>query len=378
MFCKNCGNELKEGAKFCPICGNPVGNLSEEEPPVQSQGQQQEQSQRREKTVKRRKSKLPMILAISLAGVLAVGAGVFAAVKIKGSNDPSETAAKPLTVEASIPEENKVDSAAQSENKDANADSPAESQVEAGTAQGSTGVQIENPGEFIETLYQGLMIDHTITPEVFWDDYVSDRSKNLGVIDRDGYLNLVAEDPMVIQEVSASQGAHVGRNEELYKVKVMQKIVDETGAQQSRYLEEYVVVENGYCKYLVYGIYEAETFAELTTTNGLFKVKNLEVDYCAEGISLRYNLYNNSEQYIRHGWIGGPTVQLVTSEDTYEAELDEPHAYDPQGEFFEQLYCEKAEGTLQEIQFDNMFVVDANGNPQEVSDGETYTLMLRQ
>ena len=24
MFCKNCGTQLKEGAKFCPKCGTPV------------------------------------------------------------------------------------------------------------------------------------------------------------------------------------------------------------------------------------------------------------------------------------------------------------------------------------------------------------------
>lgn len=23
-YCKNCGNELREGAKFCPKCGNPI------------------------------------------------------------------------------------------------------------------------------------------------------------------------------------------------------------------------------------------------------------------------------------------------------------------------------------------------------------------
>lgn len=27
MFCKNCGNEVKEGAAFCPKCGNPIGKL---------------------------------------------------------------------------------------------------------------------------------------------------------------------------------------------------------------------------------------------------------------------------------------------------------------------------------------------------------------
>lgn len=24
-FCKNCGNKLEDGTKFCPKCGNPTG-----------------------------------------------------------------------------------------------------------------------------------------------------------------------------------------------------------------------------------------------------------------------------------------------------------------------------------------------------------------
>ena len=28
MFCKNCGNEIAEGAKFCASCGTPVENVS--------------------------------------------------------------------------------------------------------------------------------------------------------------------------------------------------------------------------------------------------------------------------------------------------------------------------------------------------------------
>ena len=25
VFCKNCGNKLEDGTKFCPKCGNPIG-----------------------------------------------------------------------------------------------------------------------------------------------------------------------------------------------------------------------------------------------------------------------------------------------------------------------------------------------------------------
>lgn len=31
MFCKNCGNELKEGVKFCSKCGTPVGVIQTSE-----------------------------------------------------------------------------------------------------------------------------------------------------------------------------------------------------------------------------------------------------------------------------------------------------------------------------------------------------------
>ena len=34
MFCHVCGSELKEGAKFCSVCGNPVGPVKAESAPV--------------------------------------------------------------------------------------------------------------------------------------------------------------------------------------------------------------------------------------------------------------------------------------------------------------------------------------------------------
>ena len=31
MFCKHCGKEIKDGVRFCPMCGKPTGVTEEKE-----------------------------------------------------------------------------------------------------------------------------------------------------------------------------------------------------------------------------------------------------------------------------------------------------------------------------------------------------------
>ncbi|MCE2604192.1 zinc ribbon domain-containing protein, partial [Pseudomonas aeruginosa] len=51
MYCKNCGNKISEGAKFCKSCGAPAVEPSEKRETEQAR----RESIRREKAKKRRK-----------------------------------------------------------------------------------------------------------------------------------------------------------------------------------------------------------------------------------------------------------------------------------------------------------------------------------
>ncbi len=72
MFCKNCGTELKEGAKFCPRCGSPAHI-----PQQKTAAQGTAAGGRRPVKQKGGKKKF-LIPAVSVAAVLVVGIGVFA------------------------------------------------------------------------------------------------------------------------------------------------------------------------------------------------------------------------------------------------------------------------------------------------------------
>lgn len=79
MFCRNCGSEIEGGAKFCPVCGEPV--IAEYEAAAESQaGHQSAPTAETQPTApapaKARRSKKPLVIAAVVAALLATGGGV--------------------------------------------------------------------------------------------------------------------------------------------------------------------------------------------------------------------------------------------------------------------------------------------------------------
>ena len=78
MFCRKCGSKIEDGAKFCPVCGEPV--VAEHEAAAESQAGYQSvpeaEAQSTEPTpAKAKRSKKPLVIAAVVAALLAAGGG---------------------------------------------------------------------------------------------------------------------------------------------------------------------------------------------------------------------------------------------------------------------------------------------------------------
>ncbi len=73
MYCQKCGNELRDGAAFCPHCGTPVGGPGPEEVEYEDEYEYEEPA----KAVKKGLS-TGVIIAIIAAAAIVLVAGIFA------------------------------------------------------------------------------------------------------------------------------------------------------------------------------------------------------------------------------------------------------------------------------------------------------------
>lgn len=87
MFCRNCGSKIEDGAKFCPVCGEPVA--AEYEAPVEAQpdgaaaptdempaaGINAPANEAAPAPAKAKRSKKPLVIAAVVAALLAAGGG---------------------------------------------------------------------------------------------------------------------------------------------------------------------------------------------------------------------------------------------------------------------------------------------------------------
>ena len=78
MFCRNCGSKIEGGARFCPVCGEPIA--AEYEAPTESQGDYQpapaaEAQPTTPAPAKAKRSKRPLLIAAVVTALLAAGGG---------------------------------------------------------------------------------------------------------------------------------------------------------------------------------------------------------------------------------------------------------------------------------------------------------------
>lgn len=78
MFCRNCGSKIEDGARFCPVCGEPIA--AEYEAPAESQGDYQpapaaEAQPTTPAPAKAKRSKRPLLIAAVVTALLAAGGG---------------------------------------------------------------------------------------------------------------------------------------------------------------------------------------------------------------------------------------------------------------------------------------------------------------
>ena len=170
MFCYKCGAQMKDGDRFCPVCGAPKNDITNDSfdfdktpvnypQPAYTQAQVKQtpnpyprnvysQSPVKEEPVKKKKSNVPLFIIMGVLGVVLIAAIVFAVILLTGGNGSSESTVAG-TVEETAAEETAGEEAAESRTEEETA-AEDESQAEEETAaedESQAAEESENPSD---------------------------------------------------------------------------------------------------------------------------------------------------------------------------------------------------------------------------------------
>ena len=104
MFCKYCGKEIKDGVRFCPMCGKPTG-VTEEKEKLQSTNDYFQNKKPNPKVIF-------AILGVVVLVFLIGGIGK----KISSLNNDTQNAFKDNTAESDIAESSNTENSGESQN----------------------------------------------------------------------------------------------------------------------------------------------------------------------------------------------------------------------------------------------------------------------
>lgn len=215
----------------------------------------------------------------------------------------------------------------------------------------TSGIQADDPGAFIEQLYQVYMIDRSEDYGDMWKNYVSEKSKELGFMTEDEFTSNIRQNAFTYEykDVLVNSQTNVGDN--ITKVNVSIKTAD--GATDST--DEYVIEENGAYKILVAGVIDVDKLGN-TEQSGDFALENVFIYYQPEGITLTYDFRNNSDRLVYlSAWASTPMVKMTTEDGSeYTCSFDSMVSVQPGNSDTETLYFAGAKGTPKALSWDTI------------------------
>jgi len=236
------------------------------------------------------------------------------------------------------------------------------------------GITADSPEEFMEKFIRTYYIDRTQDISTIWENCVSERSKNTGIISEQDYVNQLKQllfsnkytDVLAINEGEVQ--------ENIYKLNVTYKVLQ--GNIENSFDEVgYIIDENGNYRLLLGGVTDIIYYSPESSEEDDFELKDLKALITPDGITFSYELVNHSDQSVYLGpWASDMTIFLTMDDgQVYSTSYSHmvtitPNNSDPESPFFE-----GASGIPAELKFDTITYLKENGMPGSTT---SYTVDL--
>ena len=226
------------------------------------------------------------------------------------------------------------------------------------------GITADSPEEYLEKYIRTYYIDRKEDVSTIWENCVSEKSKSLGFISEQDFVNYVKQqlfdnectDILVINEGEVQ--------ENVYKLNVTYKLI-QSSFEYPLDEEWYIIEEDGDYKLLLSGVMDVIYYSSEGNEEDDFELKDLTAFIMTDGISFTYELVNHSDYTVYLGpWASTVTIYLTMDDgQVYSTSYGHMISITPNNSDLEDPFFEGASGIPAELKFDTITYVGENGLP---------------
>lgn len=237
----------------------------------------------------------------------------------------------------------------------------------------------EDAKKFIEKMYDDIDLGKIRFGDVY-KNYFSDQSKQ--IITEKDYIsekNPEFKEIMDKEKTVSSIETKVEKEYENGISKLSTKLIySSNGTQTEKDCIDYVIIQNGKCKYLYNGILSRKIY-NMTEENPNNKVhaENAVVYKGVDGITIEMNFQNDTLSVFSFGYQDGAAFLIKTAEGDFSNVLDSPQKLEADGSLKLLSKFDGVFGNPVRIEIKNIYTLDVKGQPIESGEGFNYAVLLQ-
>ena len=226
------------------------------------------------------------------------------------------------------------------------------------------GITADSPEEYLEKFIRTYYIDKTEDVSTIWDNCVSEKTKSIGFISEQDYVNHVKRqlfdneltDVLVISEGEVQ--------ENIYKLNATYKLF-QSSFDNPMEEEWYIIDEDGEYRLLYNVVMDVINYSSEGHEEDNFELKDLTAFIMTNGISFTYELVNHSDYTVYMGpWASTVTIYLTMDDgQVYSTSYGHMIRITPNNSDLEDPFFEGASGIPAELTFDTITYQGADGLP---------------
>ncbi len=238
---------------------------------------------------------------------------------------------------------------------------------------------VQDAKKFIEEMYRDLDLGEIRFGDIY-RDYFADESKQ--IITEKDYISEKNPEFKEIMDKKKSVSSIETNVEKEYDngiSKLSTKLIYSVdGKQTEKNCVDYVMIQNGKCKYLYNGLLSRKVY-NMTEENESNKVhaQNAVVYKGVDGITVEMNFQNDTLSIFSFGYEKGAVFSIKTSEGEFSNVLDSPKRLESDGSLKISSKFDGVFGNPLRIEIKNIYTLDVKEQPIESGEGFNYAVLLQ-
>lgn len=220
--------------------------------------------------------------------------------------------------------------------------------------------------KFVKGYYE-QWIDQKMTPEITFDDYLSDKSKELLGLNRDDFVTNLnnSMDTLNIKYTEINILGEEKKEKDVYKIRRTFKTVSDIGDNKDTGFD-YVIKENGKMRFLKYGVTEKIDHTVLPSKPNALNISMPRSFVGVDSLVISLDVDNTSESHYTIGYLGNGQVIVTTDQGEYTQDLPSSVSMFSGGTRLGEIQIDKAKGNIKKVQINNIYAIGDNLKPINV------------